>query len=106
LKPGYAVVNRITAEKPHSIGEVIKAFKTRSGLIEGLPGFRGLLVLASREAGEVLVVTLWDSRDDFESWVRGEGFRRAHERARARRLEGVESSGLEYEVVDYVVDCM
>ncbi len=98
--PGFAAANRIRASSPEALEKVVEAFRGRARLIEKRPGFRGLLVLVDRGKMEVLVLSLWESREAFEAWVESEEFKRAHERARARRLEGVESEGYEYEVVE------
>ena len=43
-------------------------------------------VLKSDAEDEVLVVTRWQDRESFESWVRSEEFRRAHGRGGAGGL--------------------
>ena len=98
--PRFAAANRIRANSPEALEKVLEAFRGRARLVEERPGFKGLLVLADRGKLEVLVLSLWESRDAFKAWVESEEFKRAHERARARRLEGVESEGFEYEVVE------
>ncbi len=99
-RPVFAAANRIRASSPEALERVVEAFRGRARRIEGQPGFLGLLVLADRGKGEVLVLSLWESREAFRAWVESDAFREAHERARARRLEGVESEGYEYEVVE------
>ena len=96
----FVGANRIRADSPEALERVIESFRGRAGLVEKRPGFRGLLVLVDREALEVLVLSFWESREAFKSWVDSEEFRVAHERARARRLEGVTSEGRGYEVVE------
>ncbi len=96
----FAAANRIKASSPEALEKVLEAFKGRAGFVEKRPGFKGLLVLADRNKLEVLVLSIWESRDAFKAWVESEEFKKAHERARARRLEGVESEGYEYEVVE------
>ena len=99
--PGFAMVNRIRAGSDEEFRRVVEAFRGRLRAVEGAKGFRGLLVLANRDRREVVVVTLWDSRDSFVGWVESREFREAHERARLKGIRA-ESEGVEYEVVDYV----
>ncbi|MCE4603948.1 MAG: antibiotic biosynthesis monooxygenase [Aeropyrum sp.] len=97
----FAIMNHIRAETPEAFQKVVESFKTRRGLVEGRPGFKALLILANPDRREVLVITVWESKKAFEAWVESEEFKKAHERARSRRLEGTSSEGIEFEVVDF-----
>ena len=96
----FVASNRIRADSEESLERVVEAFKGRARLVEERPGFKGLLVLVDRKGLEVLVLSIWESRDHFKAWVDSEEFKAAHERAKARRLRGVESQGKGYEVVE------
>ena len=93
-----ALVNRFRAGSEEAYESLLRAFKTRSGLVDKAPGFRGLLLLASRERREIVVVTFWDSRESMERWIGSEEFRRAHERARGGVAPDVEAEAVVYEV--------
>ncbi|GBF08942.1 conserved hypothetical protein [Aeropyrum pernix] len=97
----FAIANYIRAETPEAFDKVIEAFTGRAGLVERMEGFRSLQVLANRERLEVVVITVWESREHFERWVESREFEEAHKRARRRRLEGTTSEGVEYEVLDF-----
>ncbi|BAN90312.1 antibiotic biosynthesis monooxygenase family protein [Aeropyrum camini] len=98
----YAIVNYIRAETPEAFEKVVESFRDRAGLVEGREGFRSLQVLANRERLEVVVITVWESKEYFEKWVESREFEEAHKRARRRRLAGTSSEGVEYEVLDFV----
>ncbi len=102
---GFAIINYIKAEDAKALEKVIQAFKNRAGMIESMEGFRSLTILANEERREVLVITVWDDREAFERWRESHQFKMAHERARARRLEGVSSEGVEYNVVEFTTKC-
>ena len=49
------------------------------------------------------MITYWRDREAFEKWVNSEEFKRAHEKARSRRLSGTTSQGVEYEVIEWIM---
>ena len=98
---GFAIANRVRARDRGALEAFLRAFSSRPRLVEGREGFRGLAVLVDWSRLEAWVVTFWDSREAFEAWVSSREFREAHERARAARLEGVESEGVEFEVAEF-----
>ena len=91
----WASVNRISVE-PGEAERVIEAFRHRSGKVDLEPGFRKFEVWRETDGREVMVVTLWDRREDFEAWVNGPAFRAAH--AKAKDSPG-SSAGSLYEIV-------
>lgn len=101
MSQGFAIINYIRSETPEAHDKVVEAFKNRKGLIETRPGFKGLVILRNKERGEVLVITLWESREAFEAWTESEEFKKAHENARRRRIENTSSEGVEYEIVEF-----
>lgn len=96
-----AVVNYIRASSVEAFDRVVGAFRNRAGLVEDSPGFLGLEILANRDRLEVLVVTLWESREAYEGWVNSRRFREAHAGARTSG-RGADSEGVIYDVVDHV----
>lgn len=72
------VANRIyvTPEYADSFEE---RFRTRAGLVDGMPGFISNQVLRPVNNGDPYVVfTLWKSREDFLNWVRSDEFVKGH----------------------------
>ncbi|MDY0393398.1 antibiotic biosynthesis monooxygenase [Virgibacillus halophilus] len=75
----YVVTNVISVKKGYA-NELIALFETRKG-IEEYPGFiRFELLIAERIPGhdEVHVHTTWDSKEDFQGWLRSDWFTKAH----------------------------
>ena len=71
-------------------------FRSRAHAIDGLPGFRNMVVLKPNHDGEAyLVVSYWDDRASFENWhassAFAEGHRRGFEDVRQARERGEES---------------
>ena len=78
----FVTMNRFTIDPKHW-SDFEERFKQRAGLVEGEPGFIRNAVLRP-EAGfsdQHVVMTLWESRADFENWTKSEAFRKAHEKA-------------------------
>lgn len=103
MKAGFSIINYIRSDREETLNKVIEAFRERLGAVERREGFAGLTVLANRERLEVLVITFWKDRASFEKWVNSEEFKKAHEKARRRRLEGTTSQGVEYEVIEWII---
>jgi heme oxygenase (mycobilin-producing) len=54
----------------------------RAGMVDKMPGFRGLQVLRDeQEAGTYIVLTHWDRREDFEQWTSSPAFTAGHMRS-------------------------
>jgi heme-degrading monooxygenase HmoA len=63
------------------VPELLAAFGDRAGLVDDAPGFAGLEVWSSdRDAGEVIMVSRWRSREDFTHYMRSEEHRVSHDR--------------------------
>ena len=72
------VANRIYV-KPEYAEAFEKAFRERAGLVDGMPGFISNTVLRPVNEGDPYVVlTTWDSRQDFLDWVRSDAFQKGH----------------------------
>ena len=65
---------------------VVQRFAGSRGHVQNFPGFVSMEVLKSVEEDEVLVVTRWQSREAFDSWVQSEEFAKAHARGGTQRL--------------------
>jgi heme oxygenase (mycobilin-producing) len=54
----------------------------RAGMVDKMPGFRGLEVLRNeQEAGTYIVLTHWDRREDFDQWASSPAFAAGHMRS-------------------------
>jgi len=57
-------------------------FRTRAGLVDGMPGFIWNKVLRPVNPGDPYVVlTLWESRSAFDAWVQSDEFAKGHARS-------------------------
>jgi heme-degrading monooxygenase HmoA len=76
----YVSVSRLRVEDDRS-DELVAAFRGRLGLVDGFPGFVDLQVWRSdRDAGELLMVSRWDSREHFKAYMKSREHRRSHDR--------------------------
>lgn len=72
------VANRLYV-KPEHAEAFEKVFQERAGLVDGMPGFVANQVLRPVNEGDPYVVlTTWDSRQQFLDWVRSEEFQKGH----------------------------
>lgn len=80
-----AITNSLPV-KPGAADVIVERFAESRGNVQGFPGFISMEVLRSEDATEVLVITRWENREAFESWVGSEEFRQAHGRGGAGDL--------------------
>ncbi len=80
-----AVVNRLPV-KDGLADQVVERFANGRGFVQDFPGFVSMEVLRSEEADEVMVITRWEGKEAFDSWVRSEEFARAHARGGTQGL--------------------
>ncbi len=72
------VANRIFVA-PEFAEQFEEAFRQRAGLVDGMPGFVSNQVLRPVNPGDpYIVLTLWNSRKDFEGWIRSDAFVQGH----------------------------
>lgn len=75
------VANRIHVH-PDFAAQFEERFRQRARLVDDMPGFQSNLVLRPTESGAPYVVlSFWDTRDDFEAWTQSEAFRKGHARS-------------------------
>ena len=67
--------------KEGAADRVVERFAESRGHVQDFPGFVSMEVLRSEAGDEVLVVTRWESRDAFDSWVGSDEFKKAHGRS-------------------------
>ena len=76
-----------------------QAFLTRERLLAQAEGFAGFELLKRDRDREYVVLTRWESEEDFRNWVRSDLFKRSH----SRRDDGslaVSNELRTYEVLD------
>ncbi len=57
-------------------------FRNRAGLVDRMPGFVSNQLLRPVNPGDpYIVLTVWESREHFENWVRSDAFRLGHARS-------------------------
>jgi heme-degrading monooxygenase HmoA len=91
-----AIINRLPV-KEGAADRVVERFANSRGNVQGFPGFVSMEVLSSEGADEVLVITRWQDKDAFESWVASDEFKKAHGRGAGDLLRGHPQMGT-YEV--------
>lgn len=71
-------INAITV--PEDSGDELgKRFAARHGSMEGTPGFQGFeLLQPTDDRATWLVLTRWDSEEDFENWRNSQHFQKSH----------------------------
>lgn len=71
-------INAITV--PEDSGDELgKRFAARHSSMEGTPGFQGFeLLQPADERSTWLVLTRWDSEEDFENWRSSQDFQKSH----------------------------
>jgi heme-degrading monooxygenase HmoA len=99
----YVSMSRLRIE-PERAGELVAAFRRRAHLVDGFDGFVDLQVWQSdRDAGELIMVSRWDTREQFARYMRSAEHHTSHGRIdpdldgaiRLERLEHLHT----YEVV-------
>lgn len=77
---GFVAINYIQCTEQY-VARFETLFKSRAGHIDHMPGFRHMEVLRPKEEGaEYLVVSHWDSEEDFQTWTKSEAFIEGHRR--------------------------
>lgn len=72
------VNNRIPVNPDHSAA-FEQAFADRANLVDGMPGFVSYQLLRPTKDGDPYVVmTTWESREQFEAWTQSEEFKQGH----------------------------
>jgi heme-degrading monooxygenase HmoA len=80
-----AVINSLPV-KEGMANQVVEQFANNRGHVQHFPGFVSMEVLRSEGADEVLVITRWQDKDAFDSWVNSDEFNAAHGRGGGSEL--------------------
>jgi heme-degrading monooxygenase HmoA len=76
----FVAINFISC-KDHYRGRFEELFATRAGAIDRMPGFKRMQVLKPNKDGEAyLIVSYWNSEDEFKAWTGSEEFLEGHKR--------------------------
>jgi heme-degrading monooxygenase HmoA len=75
-----------------------RSWQQRAGKVDAMPGFRGLEVLRAGDTpGKYIVLTRWETREDFDRWASSPEFTAGHARTGGN---GAAGGGVEfYEVL-------
>lgn len=77
---GFVAINYIDCQDGYQ-NRFEELFSTRAHAIDRLPGFRHMHVLKPDEdGGSYLIVSYWDSEEDFKEWTRSAEFMEGHQR--------------------------
>lgn len=75
----YVVMNRVMV-KADWANEFEQRFAKRKGQIDKEPGFVNMQILKPEsEQTPYVVLTTWQSKSDFENWIKSEDFKLAHQ---------------------------
>jgi heme-degrading monooxygenase HmoA len=78
----WVAINRITVETAEEADRIVEAFRHRAGKVDRQPGFLKFELWREEQGHEVMVLTHWQRKEDFQSWVDSPAFREAHQGAR------------------------
>ena len=82
-KASFLSYSRWSLKRGADLDDVLRVFfeMVRPSYAE-LPGFLSLTLLSVVESREYLVIAAWDTRDDYDNWVRqADEWRKAHQDA-------------------------
>lgn len=66
-----------------------QSWRSRSGMVDKMPGFRGLEVLRNgEEPGAYIVLTHWETQEDYERWAKSPEFVAGHARSGQTGAQG------------------
>ena len=76
-QPGYIVCNNISVtDEGRPVFE--NRFKNRAGLIENEPGFQAIRVLRPLSNDTYVILTMWETEQNFKDWTESRSFENAH----------------------------
>ena len=77
----FVVMNRISVN-PAYAEQFEERFRSRAGEVDKMPGFIRNQVLRPDTPDEpYIVMTYWQSKQDFENWVDSDAFKKGHSRS-------------------------
>ena len=94
------VQNRVPVAEGHEEG-FIERFRTRRGLVDGQPGFIRNMVLRPVKGECFIVLTFWETEEQFRAWTESDAFKEAHSRVPP---EGMFKGHAELEIHEVALD--
>ena len=89
-QPGYIVCNNISVtDEGRPVFE--NRFKNRAGLIENEPGFQAIRVLRPLSNDTYVILTMWETEQNFKDWTESRSFENAHKTPCTSRRTGSSS---------------
>ncbi len=80
MDKGFVAINYISC-KPHYRERFEELFSTRAHAIDKLPGFQRMNVLRpNKDDDNYLIVSYWDTKEQFEAWTKSPEFIEGHKR--------------------------
>lgn len=76
-------------------------FRSRRGLVDGQPGFIRNIMLRPIQGEFFIVLTFWESEEQFRAWTKSEAFKEAHSRVPP---EGMFKGHAELEIHEVALD--
>jgi heme oxygenase (mycobilin-producing) len=74
----FIVTNRLFVASEYA-QEFEARFIQRSGSVDEMQGFvRNQVLRPLNEGDPYIVMTMWNSKDDFETWTKSDAFKKAH----------------------------
>lgn len=64
----------------------LERFRTRKGLVDGQPGFIRNMVLRPLKGDHFIVLTFWETEEDFRAWTQSDAFKEAHSRVPPKEM--------------------
>jgi heme-degrading monooxygenase HmoA len=96
-----AVTNRIHVT-PEFAQALEERFRNRVGLIDQMPGFiLNQVWRPTKEEDPYVIVTFWESREQFDAWTRSESFKKAHSQGLP---EGATTGPNHVEIYEIIMD--
>lgn len=79
------VQNRVPVAEGHEEA-FLERFRTRRGLVDGQPGFIRNMVLRPLKGDHFIVLTIWESEEQFRAWTQSNAFKEAHSRVPPKEM--------------------
>ena len=77
----FVVMNRIPVN-PEYAEQFEERFRSRAGEVDKMKGFiRNQVLRPALPENPYVVMTFWESKEDFDAWVNSESFQRGHARS-------------------------
>lgn len=75
----FVAINYISCKEDYK-PRFEELFSTRAKAIDKMPGFRNMHVLRPKDDGDYLIVSHWDTEEEFQAWTKSEAFIEGHKR--------------------------